>query len=152
VSLTCCIRRINWPQATACAARSWAQTGDETLGCASVRECIWTGTWIRGRRFDGVAQTVRPDQLERRLRARLDALGAAPRAERLHVLMLPDFDRADRIGEFWGTPETGGFGELLIDLQEDKAARAVVFGLLTEMDRKQPCQLCVDIAQESIPR
>jgi len=24
----------------------------------------------------------------------------APRAELLHVLMLPDFDRADRIGEF----------------------------------------------------
>jgi hypothetical protein len=23
------------------------------------------------------------------------------RAELLHVLMLPDFDRADRIGEFW---------------------------------------------------
>jgi hypothetical protein len=28
----------------------------------------------------------------------LDALGPAPRAELLHVLMLPDFDRADRIG------------------------------------------------------
>jgi hypothetical protein len=28
------------------------------------------------------------------------------------------------------------FGELLIDCEEDKAARAVVFGLLTEMERK----------------
>jgi hypothetical protein len=37
---------------------------------------------------------MRPDQLERRLRARLDALGPAPRAELLHVLMLPDFERA----------------------------------------------------------
>jgi hypothetical protein len=45
---------------------------------------------------------MRPDQLERRLRERLDALGPAPRAELLHVLMLPDFERADRIGEFWG--------------------------------------------------
>jgi hypothetical protein len=27
------------------------------------------------------------------------------------------------------------FGELLIDLEEDKAARAVVFGLLAEMHR-----------------
>jgi len=27
-------------------------------------------------------------------------LGPAPRAELLHVLMLPDFERADRIGEF----------------------------------------------------
>jgi hypothetical protein len=50
--------------------------------------------------------------------------------------MLPDFDRADRIGEFWGHPKTRGFGELLIDLEEDKAARAVVFGLLAEMERK----------------
>ena len=32
---------------------------------------------------------------------RLDALGAAPRAELLHVLMLPDSERADRIGELW---------------------------------------------------
>jgi hypothetical protein len=28
--------------------------------------------------------------------------------------MLPDFDRADRIGEFWGNPETRTFAELLI--------------------------------------
>jgi hypothetical protein len=34
--------------------------------------------------------------------ARLDALGPTPRAELLHVLMLPDFERADSIGEFWG--------------------------------------------------
>ena len=46
--------------------------------------------------------TVRPDELETRLRERLDALGPAPGAELLHVLMLPDFERADRIGEFWG--------------------------------------------------
>jgi hypothetical protein len=32
---------------------------------------------------------VRPDELERQLRERLDALGPAPRAELLHVLMLP---------------------------------------------------------------
>ena len=36
---------------------------------------------------------MRPVQLERRLRERLDALGPAPRAELLHVLMLPDFER-----------------------------------------------------------
>ena len=35
----------------------------------------------------------RPDELERRLRERLDALGPAPRAELLHVLMLPDLER-----------------------------------------------------------
>jgi hypothetical protein len=47
---------------------------------------------------------MRPDELERRLRERLDALGPAPRAELLHVLMLPDFERADWIGESWGNP------------------------------------------------
>jgi hypothetical protein len=47
---------------------------------------------------------VRSDQLARRLQGWLDALGL-PRAELLHVLMLPDFERAERIGEFWGYPE-----------------------------------------------
>ena len=34
------------------------------------------------------------EQLERTLRERLDALGPAPRAELLHVLMLPDLPRS----------------------------------------------------------
>jgi hypothetical protein len=42
---------------------------------------------------------MRPNDLERRLRAHLDALGPAPRAELLRVLMLPDFERAQRITE-----------------------------------------------------
>jgi hypothetical protein len=45
------------------------------------------------------------EQVERRLRERLDALGPAPRAELLHVLMLPDLDRVERIGEFWSYPK-----------------------------------------------
>ena len=44
------------------------------------------------------------DQVERRLRERLDVLGSAPRADLLHVLMLPDFERAGRISEFWSYP------------------------------------------------
>jgi hypothetical protein len=51
-------------------------------------------------------------ELEQRLRERLDALPKAARAELLHVLMLLDFDRAARIGEFWGEPRTRTFGEL----------------------------------------
>ena len=47
-----------------------------------------------------------------------------PRAELLYVLMLPDFDRADRIGEFWGNPRTRTFAELLIDCEEDRTLRA----------------------------
>ena len=75
---------------------------------------------------------MRPDELERRLRERLDALGPAPRAELLRVLMLPDFDRADRIGEFWGNPKTRTFAELLIDREEDRTLRAALVGMLRE--------------------
>ena len=35
-----------------------------------------------------------------------DALGPAPRAELLYVLMLPDLERAERIGEFWSYPQS----------------------------------------------
>jgi hypothetical protein len=49
---------------------------------------------------------MRSDELERRLQERLDALPPAARAELLHVLMLPDFERADRIGEFYGNPKS----------------------------------------------
>jgi hypothetical protein len=76
------------------------------------------------------------DEMEAALRARLEALPPAARAELVHVLRLPDFDRADAIGEFWASPETRTFGELLIDLEEDRAAGAVLFGLLAEMERK----------------
>jgi hypothetical protein len=75
---------------------------------------------------------MRLDQLERRLRERLDALGPAPRAELRHVLMLPDFERADRIGEFWSYPQSREFAELLIDCEEDRVLRAVLVGMLRE--------------------
>ena len=78
---------------------------------------------------------MRPDQLERRLRERLDALGPVPRAELLDVLMLPDFERADRIGEFWGYPESRAFAELLTDCEEDRVLRAVLIGMFREADR-----------------
>jgi hypothetical protein len=77
----------------------------------------------------------RPDELERRLRERLDALGPAPRAELLHVLMLPDFDRADVIGSYWGNPKTRAFAELLIDCEEDRTLRTVLVGMLREDQR-----------------
>jgi hypothetical protein len=66
---------------------------------------------------------VRPDELETRLRERLDALGPAPRAELLHILMLPDLERAERIGEFWSHPQSRTFAELLIDCGEDRTLR-----------------------------
>jgi hypothetical protein len=42
--------------------------------------------------------------MDQALRQRLDVLG---RAKLLHILMLPDLERAERIGEFWSYPERG---------------------------------------------
>jgi hypothetical protein len=47
--------------------------------------------------------------------------------------MLPDFDRADLIGEFCGYPESRAFAELLIDCEEDRILRAVLVGMLREL-------------------
>jgi hypothetical protein len=67
---------------------------------------------------------VRPDQLERRVQEGLDAIGPTPSAELLHVLMLPDFERTDRIGEFWSYPESRTFAELLNDCEENRIGLA----------------------------
>lgn len=42
--------------------------------------------------------------------------------------MLPDFDRVDAIGAYWGNPKTRTFAELLIDCEEDQTLRAVLVG------------------------
>lgn len=79
-------------------------TDDENLKLSAVRNRLNQSRRAAigvGRR--ATSPRVRPDDLERRLRARLDALGPAPRADILHVLRFPDFDRAERIGEFWGS-------------------------------------------------
>jgi hypothetical protein len=46
--------------------------------------------------------------------------------------MSRDVDRAERIGEFWGHPESHTFAELLIDCEEDRVLRAVLVGMLRD--------------------
>jgi hypothetical protein len=75
------------------------------------------------------------NSVETRLRERLDALGPVRRAELLIVLMLPDLERADRIGVFWGYPQSRAFVELLIDCEDDRTLRAVLVGMLRQTDR-----------------
>jgi hypothetical protein len=50
------------------------------------------------------------EDFERTLRARLDAICSAPRAVLLHVLTLPDHERALRIAKFYDDPMTQTFG------------------------------------------
>ena len=69
--------------------------------------------------------SMRPDELERRLRERLDALGPAPRAELLHVLMLPDFERADKIGEPLTREITATGGLQLLHEVDTSALRSI---------------------------
>jgi hypothetical protein len=55
--------------------------------------------------------------------------------------MLPDFERADRIGEFWSYPESRTFAELLIDCEEDRTLRAApiaVAGVRSDLSHCRP--------------
>ena len=44
-----------------------------------------------------------------------------------------DLQRADRIGEFWGYPQSHAFAGLLIDGEKDRTLRAVLVGMLDEI-------------------
>jgi hypothetical protein len=46
--------------------------------------------------------------------------------------MMPDYDRAARIGDLWLDPRSRTFAELLIDAEESPATRAVLIRMLRE--------------------
>jgi hypothetical protein len=61
--------------------------------------------------------------------------GRLPASELLHVLMLPDFERADRIGEFWGYPESRAFARAPDRLRGGSDGQSGAGGMLREGDR-----------------
>ena len=70
------------------------------------------------------------EDLDRTLRARLDAIGPEARAILLHVLKLPNLERVRSIEEFYGDPRTRTFAQLLVDIEESPHARAFVLSEL----------------------
>ena len=83
-----------------------------------------------------VAFGVDLEDLEPILHDRPDAVGPASRATLRQHLLLPDRERARRIGDLYGDPRTQAFAELMIDLEESPHARAVVLGELRERERR----------------
>jgi hypothetical protein len=76
------------------------------------------------------------EEIEKAICQRLRALPPAARANSSTSYVSPTSTEPTASASSGGHPETRAFGELLIDLEEVKAARAVVFGLLAEMERK----------------
>lgn len=74
--------------------------------------------------------------IEREPRRRLRALGPTARAELLRVLTMTRGKRARRIGALYQVPMLQKSAELLMDIEDDPAARAVVLAELRIMERE----------------
>ena len=89
---------------------------------------------LEGRSF-GMDGEGRPT-IGQDIRTRLSALGPAGRAALLRTLTASDVDRAARIKTFYDDPMGRGIAELLMDLEEDVAARGTVIAELHAMERE----------------
>jgi hypothetical protein len=74
--------------------------------------------------------------IERDLRLHLHALGPTARTELLRVLTMSRGKRARRIGALYQVPMLQRSAELLMDIEDDPAARAVVLAELRVMERE----------------
>lgn len=73
---------------------------------------------------------------ERELPLRLHALGPTARAELLRVLTMSRGKRARRIGALYQVPMLQKSAELLMDIEDDPAERALVLAELRIMERE----------------
>jgi hypothetical protein len=74
--------------------------------------------------------------IERELRLRLEALGPDAQAELLRILGLTSEERAEEIGTLYADVRLQTTAELLMDLEDDPAARAIVTTELRIMNRQ----------------
>jgi hypothetical protein len=74
-------------------------------------------------------------ELDHLLRDRVDAFLPAARGELLHVPMLPDFERAGIIGEYWGQPEDAILRGAAHRPRGGSDGEGVVVGMLRQAER-----------------
>jgi hypothetical protein len=113
-----------WQSCWSVTATTYPRLAERNLGRQSGSR--WWVLAFRSRE-PGAGQTTAP--------GRGSTPSADSPAELLHVLMLPDFDRADSDRRVLGYPKSRVFAELLIDCEEDRTLRAVLVGMLR--DRRQ---------------
>jgi hypothetical protein len=74
--------------------------------------------------------------IERELRLRLEALGPDARVELLRVLGLSSEERTEHVRMLFANPRSQEIAELLMDIEDDPAARGIVVTELRIMNRQ----------------
>lgn len=75
-------------------------------------------------------------RLEQRLRRSVEGFPPAVRGGLLDALTAPDAERAAAIGRLYRSGKAPALAELLIDLEEEPAAKALVVGELRRLSRE----------------